>query len=229
MKWICCLVILSCGPADNIKSPANASTKDTKEKIVFGQPYVIDSSAIVIIPVAREEETDNGKLLDIGSYSKGGGGYSNFFRSGAFKSPINNLIFYNQDTRKTYLLGETKYHIVYVDDIDLYGKRRLLYEMITEDLNGDNFLTHADQIVLFVSELDGSGLKSISPIHEKIWSWKIDRYDHCLIVETKTDTDSDKKITDADRTLYYRINWPDDTIEKIVPEDIYYKVQDVIK
>jgi len=83
-------------------------------------------------------------------------------------------------------------------------KGKILYTISDTDYNGDNKLDYKDSEQLFVSNIDGTDLKRISPINEALSSYKIIPNSNQIILKTLRDTNKDSKFDHQDEYVWYK-------------------------
>lgn len=227
-SFACALLLVACRGNQHQEETAKKE-KLARQKAVFGHPFVIDSSHIAIIPIGLETLDDDSDLLRLGSYSKSGGGYSRFFGSLLFDSPIVNLIFFDEQANTTYLFQDSLVHILDIDVIKINRTTLLFHEMVTRDLNLDGKLNKSDIQSLFVSAINGKNLRMLSPPNESVMYWKIDWADKLIYMHTQLDSDENKVINEFDLHRFYCASFDDFLLRPIVPEDLRDKITRLVE
>jgi len=206
-----------------------------KFKFRYEQPVIIKDSEYVLIPISTQ------LLKSRSKFSKDGYQVADFPRYW-------NMLFYNRKTGDTRLLTEDKYRISdfqanietthYVDDNINYEqvsnelKGKILYTITDTDYNGDDKLNYEDPEHLFVSDIDGTNLKRISPDNEDLSSYNIIPNSNQIILQTLRDTNKDAKFDHQDEYVWYKTEIVDDNweiVEMIDPikrkniENLYFE------
>ena len=166
----------------------------------YESPIIIDSSDHVLIPIST-------KLLRNES-SSSYYGYSDKHYSYDYW----NVFFYNRKTHVTKLLTKKKLRISKIDaqeeeyekGIQNKLKNKILYKVKDKDYNMDNFLNYKDPNFLFVSEIDGSGLKRISPPNETLQYYKVIPNTQQIIFSTFRDINTDSIFDNKDELIWYK-------------------------
>jgi len=172
----------------------------TEFKFQYENPIVLDSTNQVLIPIST-------KLLERKrSYSKDGYYSDDFPRYW-------NILFYNRSNGKTRLLTRNKFRISEINakkEQDEYSETKtvlngkILYEISDIDYNKDRKLNSYDPVFLFVSELDGTKLKRISPINEDLIHYEVLPKSKEIILETRRDINNDSIFDGDDELIWYK-------------------------
>lgn len=185
-------------------------------KFKYEQPVIIKNSEQVLIPISTQ------LLKSRSKFSKDGYKVADFPRYW-------NMLFYNRKTGDTRLLTEDKYRISdfqanietthYVDDNVDYKqvsgelKEKILYTITDTDYNRDNKLDYEDPEQLFVSDIDGTDLKRISPTNEHLSSYNIIPNSNQIILKTLRDANKDGKFDHQDESVWYKTEIVNDNWE----------------
>ncbi|MCZ4317941.1 hypothetical protein O4H26_02965 [Aequorivita viscosa] len=140
-----------------------------------------------------------------------------------------NIIFYNIETGQTNLLTKLKMRISnYHANLRNAGpiiSKSIIYEICDTDYDNDNQLTYKDPEQLFISGIDGSNFKRLSPIGEQIMDFQIVPNSDKIIFSTQRDTNEDSEFDKKDELIWYLINLskeskPVEIINKIKRKEI---------
>ena len=169
-------------------------------KFQYEPPIVLDSTEQILIPIST-------KLLERRkSFSKNSYYSDNFPRYW-------NILFYNRSNGKTKLLTENKFRIsgIYVkkrqnkfSETKTVLNGKILYKISDIDYNKDRKLNNHDPEFLFVSELDGTKLKRISPINEDLIYYEVLPKSKEIIIKTMRDVNNDSIFNDKDDQIWYK-------------------------
>lgn len=185
------VIILSCNNKPT-KSLNGSSEKEVNEQIEnsiidFGHSEKIPETNLYLYPINISAKKEN--LLE----------YSRSYKGRYYKSF--NLAFYNLKTNKTHLLIPKKQNSIItsyptnLDNDKPSNKKKddhLFYEIIDEDYNNDGDINFDDPKKLFISNIDGSNLKAISPSDLNLISWKfIDKTNNLIELRCSIDENND--------------------------------------
>jgi hypothetical protein len=208
------IIIYSCGGRDDADMRKELQKGDTLKKenirILFGQTQILDSSNIIIYPLVLEQIYRSGSFS--GS-SYGGGETTSYW----------NLVFYNTETgTKTLLSPDQRIYIssYSIEDYPVSSSgseaafregysikgRRIFYNVISADLNGNGNLDTDDPTYLYVSDKEGRGFRQISPDGFDIVSWKTVKGTDKVIMEGRRDDNTDKKFSEEDVEEHFIVN-----------------------
>ncbi len=193
----------------------------------YESPIIIDSSDQILVPISTE-------LLRNESSSS-------YYSDKHYSYDYWNVFFYNRKTNVTKLLTKRKLRISEIDaQEDEYKKgiqnklkKKILYKVKDKDYNVDNFLNYEDPNFLFVSEIDGSRFRRISPPNESLQSYKVIPNTQQIILSTFRDINADSIFDSKDELIWYKTElfnngeWKSDEIidapnRKII-ENLYFE------
>lgn len=202
------MVFLSCeenrsvaevGEAENL-TPAQIDSVLAKFKFQYDSPIILDSTNQALIPISTEFLKTRKRYSKDGYYSDE---YPRYW----------NVLFYNLETGENRLLTESKYRISVIyanaNPRSDYHKRskilqeKVFYEISDIDFNKDNKLDGDDPEFLFVSEINGDGLKRISPINEDLQYFEIIPKSEKLLIRTLRDVNQDSLFNKKDEYIWY--------------------------
>ncbi len=216
------IVILACGRSrkdeekEEINEKSNkeeiedkyeeAEEEEIKEKIVYGNPIVLENYDLILIPLTltvtdedffgriKKEYFDNNNQ----SFSP----YSQNFSRFNLKD-LYNIIFYNKVTEEEYPLIEkreliTNFYLPQKPSKDTVKTNFILFSTINDDYNKDGEIDEKDGETVFICDINGKNKKQVSDNNITLLKWEIDlKYDMLFLV-IKEDTDNDKDFTNAD-------------------------------
>jgi hypothetical protein len=177
--------------------------KDAPAAFNFSEARPIDSTDFVLYPLTitanSEEEDEYGGLYK--SSSRG----TQYYR---------NIIFYNIVSKKYHLLDNRKMLITSYsvgEEPDDYTTKSsgeplphlIYYKVIVNDYNGDGKLGGADPEYLFISDLEGSYFKQISPDNLSVAGWKDVTEKGKVLIELTEDANGDKKFEYEGNSIPY--------------------------
>ena len=184
---------------DNTTAGTDGNTKEiTGFNISQAQP--IDSTDYVIYPLSVSENDDNDNGI--------------IYKSSGRSSIYHNIIFYNLITKKYHLLNNRKMLITTysvkdgsvdypVNSAVNQSSRYIYYKAIVKDYNGDGKLDMGDPEYLFISDLQGSYFKQISPDDMNVATWQEIPKKGKILMELTTDTNGDKKFEHEGTSIPY--------------------------
>lgn len=172
----------------------------TAFKFEYDSPVFIDSTSQILLPITTkplERTKSYSKYSSDGYYSDN---YPEYW----------NILFYNKDSGETKLLTESKLQISgYEVNLKKAGpilSNSILYKIGDTDYNKDNKLNYKDPIQLFISKIDGSNFKRLSPINEDLESYTVIPNSDKILVRTRRDTNTDSEFKIDDEQIWYMID-----------------------
>lgn len=163
----------------------------------YAEPIIIDSTDQVLLPISTS-------LLQSRSPS--------YNKDDYYSTDYWNILFYNRKTGETNLLTKEKLRISKIDAQyneyeELPNKRleeKILYTVKDKDYNEDGYLDYADPKFLFVSEIDGSGFRRISPLNEDLQYHEVVPNAQQIIFKTLRDINQDAIFNSVDEFIWYK-------------------------
>ncbi|MFC2092748.1 hypothetical protein ACFLSV_02500 [Bacteroidota bacterium] len=196
---------------EKIEDKYEDEEEEIKEKIVYGNPIILENSDLVLIPLTltetdedffgriKKEYFDNNQSLSP---------YSQNFSSFNLND-LHNVIFYNKVTEEEYPLIEKRELInnIYIPQNpskDTVKTNFIIFSTISDDYNKDGKIDKADGETVFICDIDGKNKKQISDNNITLLKWEFDLKYDILFLVLKEDTDDDKKFTNADEINIFR-------------------------
>ena len=220
---------------------------------VFGEPFVLHGTELVLVPysVVRPEEKSKFfvNLSDALSFSSGswsGGSFSFSAGGGGFYRQTsgthwNNLLAYDKRTGDTRLLLDRRAVIVQAlfSNAAEEGRRdaskapppppqHALLAIAETDTNGDRYINGEDATVLFHVSLPELSLTPISPAGGQFDDITPDFGGRVLYVRSRTDTNGDRKFTSTDDAVIARVDLASPGFTPIIPEHLRRRAFSVI-
>ena len=169
----------------------------TEFKFEYDDLIFVDSSSQVLLPITTRLNTRSKSYGKDGNLSDE---YARFW----------NIIFYNSSSYQTRLLTESKIRIedlsVNIQNAGQIIKNSILYIIGDIDYNADTKIDYQDPVHLFISEIDGTKLKRISPENENLKSYKIVPNTDKIIYQTIRDIDNNLVFDRFDEQIWYMID-----------------------
>lgn len=195
----------ACGDKKPTLTPIDSDSLTTVQKdslietfdFDFSQAIHQDSSDFLLIPLSSP-------LLNSQYSRKGfissGSGYANDYASW-------NIFFYNYQTNGSKLLTDKKIRIEKYDHNLFNGglilSNSILYKVIEEDTDENNFLDNDDEIGLFISSSSGTNFRRLTPKGENFDHYKIiPKTDKLIIRTSKIITKSNETKVRFKRKIY---------------------------
>lgn len=214
-KWnIIALVLLlaSCGQQSPTEPTAQdsfvtisdtvAATPDVQGMdIQSGDFQEIGKTGIVLFPLTISETEEKDGKWSVKSYRSGSIYYWN-------------VLFHNTHIGETHLLSEQKMLIGQIhppSEVELSDetdsiRRHIFYRIRVDDVDKDGILSEKDPEYLFLSGLDGKGLRQVSPSGLHVRSWGMIKSTHTVIMIVAKDSNKDGVYTQEDEELIYRMD-----------------------
>ncbi|MBR9859776.1 hypothetical protein GYB22_03325 [bacterium] len=223
--------LFACGSPQTeevVSKPPVPEQIDTSNSLVIGDPVSYSLDDILIFPVGRSYSPDIIKkkipitpssnqeketIIILRSYYATDGAMmfdrtanAEFRNDLQLKSDIQNLIFYNKKTKKSYSLYYDSLHILSFAIHEDYKKPMIFYRIVKTDFNGDSMYTDEDAVVLYVSDLNGKNFKQITPDETYYDGYTEYLEDDMILVKTLRDLNGDSTFTALDETDYTEVD-----------------------
>lgn len=170
----------------------------TEFKFQYESAIVLESTDQVLIPISTELLERRNRLSKDGYYSNE---YPRYW----------NVLFYNMKTGESRLLTEDKIRISRIhavteekDEGNKLMHNKILYEIGDIDFNKDKKLNDGDPEHLFSSEINGMGLKRVSPINEDLQYFKVISKSDQILLRTLRDINQDSIFSPEDESIWYK-------------------------
>lgn len=199
---------------------------EVESKVVFGNPYLLQNSPYVLIPVRIVSTDENifGKLKreylsPEQLYSKYTDSYNRLEYGNMY-----NVIFYSSVDSTGYTLLNRKAYInkIYVPsgmDTDTTRGNYIIFTLIEEDYNGDKEIDEDDGETVYKCSLFGQDIRQISPDNVRLINWESDKADDRIYLYVTDDTNRDKKFDHEDASKIISTSISNSNIGKEVVSD----------
>jgi len=161
--------------------------QNEKDKIFYGNAFIVQSSPYIVIPIFKGKKNTERDLTS--SYKNETSNLINYFFINKLKNEQKKLF---------------KFEVSILDsDIDnRYASNvnsqclanTIIYKVVTNDSNRDGHLNNKDYSFLFLSNLNGGALRSLTPENKYIDYFKSDCTDNKLIVGLHDNNDNSEII-----------------------------------
>jgi len=181
------------------------------------RPIVIEGNPYLLIPVGQKtvREREVAALHAEARPPKGFGQVIGLF---------NNVIFYRPEDAQTHLLSQTKWIIIGI----IYPKtleegRFLVYYIAENDDNQDGWLDHQDYLNLYVSDVQGGGLRRLNPPRTRALArWHFIRGEFYVLLQE--DVNRDGRFTSVDPQRLVRINPQTGEFRVVTSEELMKRI-----
>ena len=192
----------------NIQKRIQSDSSAKVATILFSSPQVIDSSQIIIYPLILEKTSS-------------GSGLSS--SSGLEKTSFWNLIFFNANNNTQHLLTIDKRIVInsinmdgnssssssssdiWKGGINIYDNN-IFYDVVSKDLNQNNYLDVDDPTYLYVSDKQGNNFRQLSPDNYNITSWNVVKGTSKIILQVQKDNNGDKRFDQNDELIPFIVD-----------------------
>lgn len=180
----------------------------------FGEPIELLNSELIVIPIGNKVQNwyKSAKSMDYRS--------SEMF--------VNwNLMFFDRSNDRSYLLTEDKMYLTRIDTPDKNSNinRHIIYEVISQDSNGDSKLNYSDAKQFFISDLNGQNFRMISPNNESLQQYDYSSRENEIFFKTLSDDNGDQEYDAKDSEQWYIFNLGKDSVPKpIIDSTIQNKI-----
>lgn len=198
--------ILSC--KESIQGIESIDSKDlssvqidsilTEFQFKYESAIILESSDQVLIPISTDLPERRNRFSKDGYYSND---YPRYW----------NVLFYNMKTGESRLLTEDKIRISHIhavtegnDEGNKLMHNKILYEIGDIDFNKDKKLNDGDPEHLFSSEINGMGLKRVSPINEDLQYFEVIPKSDQILLRTLRDINQDSIFSPEDESIWYK-------------------------
>lgn len=146
------------------------------------------------------------------------------YKSSSYTNGYWNVLFHDVHTGKTQLLSDQRMLISNITtepveketDSPDTARRNHFYSLRTEDVNKDGELSHKDPEYLFMSAMDGSDFRQVSPPGLHLRSWSRIKSANTLLMVVSRDTNKDGDYDLSDEELIYSF----DLLKDKAPKEI---------
>lgn len=172
---------------------AQGSSNVTKE---FGSPILSDSTSTFIIPMRYDAGLFTSNKLTL---------WGDFY---------SNVIFYNFKTDSSKKLFEKDTYIVSLNNINYsyYTGRTtsksltdhfVFYKVMNIDRNKNDKIDNEDPAMLYVTDIHGNNLKSLTSENENVVDFEIFEKQNIVLVKMQRDFNNDGNFNSKDKDYYY--------------------------
>ncbi|MGK7391758.1 MAG: hypothetical protein ACNS60_15505 [Candidatus Cyclobacteriaceae bacterium M2_1C_046] len=156
----------------------NNSLVDTAGITLAGLPIHFDSTTYLIHPIGQYTPVKGASKIYVSSYNSGSSGLAVAYRSGfSVSGKLDNLKFQHIDSSNFDALTEKEIKIrsfTFLRSIFNSSKKQILIYSITDkDTNNDSKLNDSDIESLYISGIDGSNFKKLSPELHELVDWQV--------------------------------------------------------
>ncbi|PHQ28697.1 hypothetical protein [Leeuwenhoekiella nanhaiensis] len=203
---------------DNLKSRTEVK-RDSTTIILEELPIEIDSTDYVIYIIGEPVNLHYGKIYSgLNSGSGSGESFSILNSYGSdISGNIHNLKFQKLESDDITQLTQRTLRISSIsflrDVFKVNKKQYLLYSVFDQDTNGDRKLNPEDLISLYLSKIDGSGFKKITPELHELIDWKMIKIQNRLYYRTLEDVDKNGTFDQKDKVHYFFVDFDQDELK----------------
>lgn len=193
------LVAISCNnsktPAQPPEKPVTTEDSIARLNIQFNDFSEIDSSGILMLPLAMREEASREKDY-----------YKEVSSGGAW-----NILFYNSHSKEYHLLTKNKILIEnnYSDEPNIYAgeskisPNHIFYIARTEDYNNDKVIDTDDPAYLFSTDRKGYDLRQLSPSGYNLGYWRYIQHTNKVVLSVNVDKNGNKEFEPTEDVLFF--------------------------
>lgn len=189
-------------------SDKDEESEETEEKkLVYGNPYLLQGTPYVLIPLSmsyKEENIFNKFKREYFSpeqyYSKYSERYDRFDYS-----ELHNIIFYNSSDSSSYSLLNrkaliNKFYIPSSREADTSRGKFIIFSLIEEDYNNDEEIDEDDGETVYKCSIFGTDIRQISPDRIQLIDWEANDANDMILLYVRDDVNRDKKFDTRDET-----------------------------
>lgn len=176
-------------------------------------PIYIDSTQYLIHPIG-EYKIYRGRGSSFYGYSKYGTGSfssSSFNDNDEIDGTLNNLKFQHINSEKLVPLTSKNIRIKHISFLRTIfnntKKKVLVYRVLDQDTNQDGMLNYFDVESLYMSNVDGSEFKKITPNLQELIDWKILKVNNKMYLRSIEDTNKNGEFDKDDKMHYWYIDF----------------------
>ena len=119
---------------------------------------------------------------------------------------ISNILFYNQETRKSYSLTDDTVHILSFAIHKEFKNPQILYRVVKADYNQDSMYNSKDGVMLFSSTLDGKNFTQLTPDNQQYLKYYYYKDKQTVLVKSVIDSDSTLSFDPFDETNFILVD-----------------------
>ncbi len=162
----------------------------------FADPILTDSLSTIMIPVKIDMTILNSSKLGYGEY------YANIVFYD-FKKDSSKRLFNNDTFIKGFDDDNNYYNHNKKDKLDNISSKWIFYFVKSYDYSKNGKIDNDDPYILYVSDKNGNGLKSITPTNENAVSINIYDKQGFALIKMQRDLDKDNDFESNDKDYYY--------------------------
>jgi len=209
-----------------IDDPKSASEvkKEVKTIEIADLPFLIDSTNYMIHPIGNYMPQKSRTKYEgsSGSYYEIDNTYTNYSRD-RISGNISNVKFQHLDSSGLKSLTTKIINIQSMNFLrEIYKTSDIgyfLYEVTDKDTNSDGKLNFRDLKSLYISNLNGTNFRKISPDSQDLIKWKTIVIAHKLFFKSIEDVDNNGEFNKKDKTHYFYLDLsvPDSQVVEYFP------------
>ncbi|MEM5565422.1 hypothetical protein WNY78_09910 [Psychroserpens sp. AS72] len=219
-NYIIFLVIIisfiACTKRDNRKvvndtKDVSEVKKESKTVAIADLPFVIDSTTYMIHPIGNytTHKSRSEYIGSSGSYTSDNISFTNFSKN-RISGSISNVKFQHIDSNELKSLTKNILKIHSMNFLrDLYKKTEngyFVYNLTDKDTNADGDLDYNDLETLYISSLNGTGFRKLSPNGQDLVTWKTILEANKLYFKTIEDIDGNGEFDKKDKMHYFYLD-----------------------
>jgi hypothetical protein len=219
-NYIILLVILisfsACTKPDNRKvvdktKDASEVKKESNIVAIADLPFVIDSTSYMIHPIGNYTTQKNRSkyLGSSGSYSSDNISITNYSKN-RISGSISNVKFQHIDSNELTSLTKEIINIHSINFLrEVYKKTEngyFIYNVTDKDTNADEDFDYNDLESLYISNLNGTNFRKLSPNGQDLVTWKTILEANKLYFKTIEDIDGNGEFDKKDKTHYFYLD-----------------------
>ncbi|WCO00859.1 hypothetical protein [Psychroserpens ponticola] len=195
-----------------IENTENTSEKrkDIKTFEVADLPIHIDSTSYLIHPIGNYDmENSRSEYFKSENYRLSGHAVSNVSKN-KISGNLSNVKFEHLDSTGLKSLTDKTMKIrsmLFLRDIyNKIGKGYFIYHVIDKDTNSDGELDYNDLRSLYISNLNGTNFRKLSPNRQELETWKVILEANTLYLKSIEDIDNNGEYDKKDKTHYFYLD-----------------------
>ena len=185
--------------------------EDTTSVTVAGLPIHFDSTAFLIHPIGKYRPNKRESKVYMSSYSSGSHGLAIAYRNNySVSGNMENLKFQSLQSDSLVKLTEMQLEIrsfTFLRSIYNSCKEQiLLYSITDKDTNKNKKLDSYDVESLYISDIDGSNFKKLTPEMQELYDWEVIEIENKLYFITIEDINKNGDFEKSDLLHYYFVD-----------------------
>ncbi|MFD2513665.1 hypothetical protein ACFSRY_07285 [Pontibacter locisalis] len=201
---------------------------DSTAIVVASLPIHFDSTSYLIHPIGQHSAGNRGVSVYMSSYDSGTSGVAVAYRNGhEISGNLDNLKFQHVDSASFTSLTKRQIKIrsfTFLRSVfDSTQKQLLLYSLTDKDSNKDRKLDSEDIESLYISSINGSNFKKLSPDLQELVEWQVIDVQKRLYIITSEDIDKNGEFNRIDQLHYFYVDLAGENINVIE----YYPIEKI--